>query len=123
MIQVFFLVKVTLSMMDHNQCLFQPMLSGLTYTIVAQESKGLSNEKMKPPTTSNNSLSPNLKQYNSKIRVKYKGSYLKQSKVTFTPNNVVNLLAAYELDRCSQNLNPDFTLKDCLFGAEKLFRV
>ena len=120
MIQVFFLVKVTLSMMNHNQCLFQPMLSGLTYTIVAWESKGLWNEKMKPPTTSNNSLSPNLKQHNSKIRVKYKGSYLKQSKVTFTPNNIVNLFAAYELDRWSQNLNADFTLKDCLFGAVKL---
>ena len=26
----------------------------------------------------------------------------------------------YELDTCSQDLNSDFTLKDCLFGRVKL---
>ena len=26
----------------------------------------------------------------------------------------------YELDTCSQDLNSDFTLKDCLFGGVKL---
>ena len=34
----------------------------------------------------------------SRIRLKFKGSCLKQkNKATFTPNNEVNLFAAYEL--------------------------
>ena len=42
---------------------------------------------------------------NSKIRLESKGSCLKQDKVTFTPNNVINsnnvinLFIVYELDR------------------------
>ena len=51
---------------------------------------------------------------NSRIRVEFKGSYLKQDKVTFTPRNIINLYIAYELDTWSQDLNADFTLKDCL---------
>ena len=39
---------------------------------------------------------------------------------TFYSKNVVNLFIFYELDRRSQDLNTDFTLKDCLFGAVKL---
>ena len=49
-----------------------------------------------------------------------KRSCLKKDKVTFTPNNVVNLFIAYELDRWSQKLNVEFTLKDCLSGVVKL---
>ena len=74
---------------------------GLKETILTWQSKGLSNETIRPPTTSNNSLSPKLKLGNSKIRVEFKGSYLKQDKVAFTPNNIVNLFIAYELDRWS----------------------
>ena len=33
---------------------------------------------------------------------------------------MVNLFTAYELDTWSRDLNTDFTLKDCLFGAVKL---
>ena len=49
------------------------------------------------------------------MRVEFKESYLKQDKVTFTPSNAVNSLIIYELNRWSQDLNTDFTLKDCLF--------
>ena len=80
----------------------------------------MSHEKIRPPTTSNTSLSPKLKWLNSKIRVEFKGVCLKQDKVTFTPNNIVNLFIVDELYTCSQDLNTDFTLKDCLFGAVKL---
>ena len=34
-----------------------------------------------------------------------------------------NLFIVYELDRWSKNLNPDFTLKNCLFGAVKLRKM
>ena len=52
---------------------------------------------------------------NSRIRLKFKGSYLKQEdKAAFTPKNVVNLFIVYELDTWSQGLNTEFTLEDCL---------
>ena len=54
---------------------------------------------------------------NSRIKLEFKGSCLKQEEATFTPNNVVNLFITYELDRWSQNLNTDFTLKDCFFAS------
>ena len=58
---------------------------------------------------------------NSRIRLKFKGSYLKQEdKADFTPNNVVNLFIIYELDTWSRDLNTNFTLKDCLLRAVKL---
>ena len=41
-------------------------------------------EKIRPPTTSDNSLSPKLKWHNSRIRVEFKGSCLKQDRMTFT---------------------------------------
>ena len=51
------------------------------------------------------------------MRVQLKGSCLKQDKVAFTPRDAVNVLTVYEIDRWSQDLNADFTLNDCLFGA------
>ena len=58
---------------------------------------------------------------NSKIKVKFKRSCLKQGKVIFTSRNIVNLFITYELDGWYQDLNTVFPLKDCLFGAAKLF--
>ena len=66
--------------------------AGLTEIVVSWQSRGLSNEKIRPPTTSNNSLSPKLKQHNSRKGVESKGSYLKSEKIIFTPSNIVNLL-------------------------------
>ena len=41
---------------------------------------------------------------NSKIRLKFKGSCLKQEdKAPFTPNNVVNLFIIYKFDRWSRD--------------------
>ena len=97
------------------------MPASIKITIVKWESKWLLNEKIKPPITANNSLSPKLSwMNNSKVTVEFKRSCLKQDKVTFTPRNVVNLSTVYELDAWSKELNIDFTLKDCLFGAIKL---
>ena len=53
---------------------------------------------------------------NSRVRLKFKGSCLKQG----DKENVVNLFIVYELDTWSRDLNTEFTLKDCLFGAVKL---
>ena len=45
------------------------------------KSKGLSSENIKPPTTSDNSITPALNYYGTKTRVKFTGSCLKQSKI------------------------------------------
>ena len=107
--------------------LFQPIykivttFSGLTYKISEWESKGLSNEIFTPPYIVNNSLSPKLLWNESRIKLKFGGSCLKQEdKAPVTPKNVVNLFIAYELDTWSRDLNTDFTLKDFLFRAVKL---
>ena len=56
----------------------------------------------------------------SRIRVEFKDSCLKQSKIIKTPRNIVNSVIVYEWDTLSRDLNSVFTLKDCLFGAVKL---
>ena len=78
-------------------------------------------KKIEPPFTANKSLSPKLVwMNNSRIRLIFTGSCLRQEFVTFPSNNVVNLFNVYELDRSSQDLNVKFTLKYCLFEAVKL---
>ena len=57
---------------------------------------------------------------NSRIKLEFKGGCSKQDQASFTPKNVVNLYIVYELNTWSQNLNAEFTPKDCLFGVVKL---
>ena len=42
---------------------------GVTDYVLSWQSKGLSNESIKPPTASNNSLNPRLSYYSTKVRV------------------------------------------------------
>ena len=68
-----------------------------------------------------NGFYPSIKWYeNSKFCLTFKGSCLKQKKKTYTLPNRINFLTVYELDTWSQDLNSDFSLKDCLFGGNKL---
>ena len=83
------------------------------------KSKGLSAESIKPPTTSDNSLNPALNYYGTKTRVKFTGSCLKQSKISYNHGKVVNIYIVYELGASSSHIN-DPTLKNCLFGAVTL---
>ena len=83
------------------------------------KSKGLSAESIKPPTTSDNSLTPQLSYYGFNTRVKLTGSCLKQSKITYTHKKVVNIYNVYELRVSSSNFD-DPILKSCLFGAVTL---
>ena len=77
---------------DHgarNYLVFQPIYRcfkkiGNSNHIWTWKSKELSHESIGYPTTSNNSLTPSLNHINTKIRVKFDGSYLKQEKLTFT---------------------------------------
>ena len=54
------------------------------------------------------------------MRVECKGSCSKQDKITCTPGNAFNLFIIFELGTQSLDLDVDFSLKDCLFGAIKL---
>ena len=61
------------------------------------KSKELYDEGIKPPSTSGNSLNPRTDYFdNSRLRVKFDGNCLKQSKVTLTHKQVVNTYIVYE---------------------------
>ena len=90
-----------------------------TNYISSWKSKGLSDESIKPPTTSDNSLTPALSYYGTKTRVKFTGSCLKQSKISYTHGKVVNIYIVYELGASSSHFD-DPILKNCLFGAVTL---
>ena len=107
-----------------NYLVFQPLskyFKVITNTdyVSSWKSKGLSAETIKSPTTSDNSLSPTLSYYDTKTRVKFTGSCLEQSKISYTHGKVVNIYIVYELGASSSHFN-DPTLKNCLFGAVTL---
>ena len=107
-----------------NYLVFQPLkkyfkLITNTDYVSSWQSKGLSSESNKPPTTSDNSLTSTLNYYGTKTWVKFTGSCLKQSKILNTHGKVVNTYIVYELGASSSHVN-DPTLKNCLFGAVTL---
>ena len=85
------------------------MITNFDY-ISSWKSKGLSSESTKPPTTSDNSLNQALNYYGTRTRVKFTGSSLKQSKISYNHGKVVNIYIAYELGASSSHIN-DPTLK------------
>ena len=82
-------------------------------------SKGLSSESTNPPATSDNSLTPAINNHGTKTRVKFSGSCLQQSKISYTHRKIVNIYVVYELGAASSNID-DPTLKNCFFGAVTL---
>ena len=94
------------------------MITNTDY-VSSWKSKGFSSESIRPPTTSDNSLTPILNYYGTKTRVKLSRSCLKQSKSSYTHGKIVNICIIYELGVSSSNDN-DHTLKNCLFGAVTL---
>ena len=110
----------------HNYLVFQPIIryfkvNTITNTdyVLSWKSKGLSAESIKPPTTSDNSLTPELNYYGTKTRVKFNGSCLQQSKISYTHSIIVNIYIVYEFGASSSH-NNDPTLKHFLFGAATL---
>ena len=72
-----------------NYLVFQPMnkyfkvVANAKY-ISSWKSKGLSDESIKPPSTSDKSLTPLIDYHGNKIRVKFIGTILRQPKISFT---------------------------------------
>ena len=107
-----------------NYLVFQPInryfkVLANTLYISSWKSKGLSDETIKPPVTSDNSLTPLIDYVGDKIRLKFNGSCLKQPKMQYTHETVANIYIVYEVGASSFNDN-DPTLKNCLFGAVTL---
>ena len=73
--------------------------------VLSWQSKRLSNESIKPPTTSDNSLNPRLSYCGTEIRVQFTGSCLKQPKLTFTHQKVVNIYIVYELGASTSHIS------------------
>ena len=59
----------------------------------------MSDESIKPPSTSNKMLHPSLDYIGTKARVKFNRDYLKQQKITFNHGKVVNIYIIYEIEK------------------------
>ena len=93
-------------------------ISNIDY-VSSWKSKELSAESIKAPTTSDDSLTPELNYYDTKPRVTFNGICLKLSKNSYTYRTMVNIYIFYELGASGSHDN-DATLKNCLFGAVTL---
>ena len=82
--------------------------------------KGMSEESITPPSTTDKTFDPEIVYNYGKGKMKFKEICLKQNSVSFIHESVVNLYISYELDTCLRDLNADFTLSNCLFGVVKL---
>ena len=94
------------------------------FDVSSWKSKGLSNKSLKPPTTSDNRLTPILNYYDGpKMKVSFNRNCLKQDKVTFNHGKIVNIYIICERIRIT-NINGDrgstLTVKHCLFGRVTL---
>ena len=115
-----------------NFLIFQPLNKyfkvgdGNLYYVLSRTSKGLSNESIKPPTTSDNSLTPILSYYGTKRKVSFDMGCLKQGKVTFNHGKIVNIYIVYEIIRIANinvNRNSNLTVQNALFGAVSLTKT
>ena len=102
-----------------NYLVFQPInkyfkVIANTDYVSSWKSKGLSAETIKPPFTSDNSLTPAVSYYDTKTRVKFTGNCLKQPKISYTHGTIVNIYIVYELGASSSH-NNDPTLKIVYF--------
>ena len=91
-----------------NYLVFQPLnkyFKVIADYISSWKSKGLYAASIKPPTTSDNSLTPALNYYGTKTRVKFIGSCLKQRKTSYTHGKVVHVYIIYELGVSSSHNN------------------
>ena len=85
-----------------NYLVFQPI--NIYFKLIAHklyisswQSKGLSDETIKPPATSNNSVTPLIDYRGSKIRIKFNRVYLKISKISCALGTTFTLLMSFVL--------------------------
>ena len=78
----------------------------------------MSDERLDSITASNYKITPELS-YGTKIRVEFNGSCLKQDKVTYNHEKIVNIYIVYEISK-NYRISTYPTLENCLFGAVSL---
>ena len=98
-----------------NYLVFQPInryfkVIANTLYISSWKSKGLSDKTIKPPVTSDNSLTPLIDYLANKIRLNFTGICLKQPKLQYTHGKIVNIYIFYKLAASGYNVK-DPTLK------------
>ena len=79
-----------------NYSVFQPLNKFFkiiinTKYISPWQSKGLSDETINPPITSDYKINPKISYFGTKARVKFRGSCLKQEKTTFNHGKIVDI--------------------------------
>ena len=83
--------------------------------IYSWKSKGLSDENIKAPNTSDYKLLMSNKVFfGAKTKVEFNGSYLKKDKVTYNHGKVVNIYIVYEISR-DINISNYPTLKKIVY--------
>ena len=81
-----------------------------SYYVLSWQSKGLSNENIRSPTASDNSLNPELNYYGTKTSVKFTKICLRQLSHILTHKHIVNIYIVYEL-AASSSYDSDPTIK------------
>ena len=110
-----------------NYLIFQPLNKYLKvgddnlYYVLSWTSKGLSNESIKPPATSDNILTPTLSYCGTKTKVSFSRACLKQDKVVYH-GKIVNIYIVYKIIRVTNinNRSGNLTVQNALFGAVSL---
>ena len=110
-----------------NYLVFQPMPEyfgktgfGSNIYISAWESKGLSNENIIENENITGFAYPKLIYDNSRTKVKFYGSILKQNKVAFY-GPIVNIYTVYRSS--PKTNNSSIVLEHCLFGAMNITKI
>ena len=83
------------------------------------KSKGLSDEHITAPYTSDYSLNPRLSCLGTKTGVEFNGSCLTLNKITYDHEKVVNFYIVYEINK-DVHISSYATLENCLLGAVSL---
>ena len=124
------MVNVILKMIVLEVMVFQPIYRYFkkncsSHQISAWISKGLSDESINLPATSDNSLAPSLNCIGTETRVKFDGSCLKQDKITFANGKAVticNVYVVYEMNLWDRGYGDYSPQGNSLFGAVKLVK-
>ena len=93
-----------------NYVVFQPLnkyfkVIASTNYVSSWQFKGLSDETIKLPATSDNSLNPKVS-YGAKVRLEFRASCSKQDKSTFNHGKIVNIYIVYGLDKMYVKTHP-----------------
>ena len=83
------------------------------------KSNGISEKKFENITKSGSNFAPSFVDHHILPEINFNGHSLIKNNISI-PKKVTNIYTSYTLTPCLRNLNPDFTLNNCLFGSVKL---